>query len=144
MSDFTPGEGWREMNADERYEGPRRDQLMWTGTAVGDVRYFVREEPMPPLPTADGTVIDVVWSDHGRERTYNRLTLASNRWWPITNGDWHGPHFLVERIRSFEVVSEPRGVTAKAVIARVRERERAFVQDTRVLGEIADEFGVTE
>lgn len=148
MSGFEPGPGWREVP----YVEYRDDALPAGQTAtirVGDQdpRYFIRDEPTP-LPTEPYTVVRVTWvtgSPTGRI-----LALGDD-------GLWTGrmsPASVADSITGFEVIAEPRAgavkraeesarrLTAKAVLERVREREAAFVADTRVLTEIAREFGV--
>lgn len=132
MSGFDPGPGWREVTDSEYRHSLGQPRLLSTDGSQGQgTRYWVREAPVPPLPTAPYTVIRVTWKDTGDQE---RLVLSDS-------GTWWGPLMadgLRERITSFEVLSEPRAVTAKAVIDRVSEM---WTGDERIW-DVAREFGV--
>lgn len=139
MSDFNPGDGWREVgvdeaNAQESIRHATRDSM----------RYWVREAPVPPLPTEPYTVIRVTWredSDYARRRVNPVLIrqpeTAYHQWAWSDDGDSFGDDSDVRsKVTGFEVLAEPRPLpldtdddfeervrreTAKAVLEAVRK-----------------------
>jgi hypothetical protein len=124
-------DGWREVTQEEseRFKGP---SLIWDG--LTHRRWFVPEEPVPalpetPLPTEKR---DALWA------IYDRYTI------PNDTQEERGlgfDAFMREVLAALEW--EPRAVTAKAVLDRVRDEgilRNANAHD--VADEIATEFGV--
>lgn len=140
MNDFDPGEGWMNVQLDPSVPlGAAAPGTVAFREDDGSWSYWVR--PDLELPTEPHTVIRVAWAlDMG----HSDLVLAgtSHKWVNWISGIGFDPNVLSRRIIGFEVLSEPRAVTAKAVLDRVRSREHEFVKDTRVLDGIAREFGV--
>jgi len=112
MNAFDPGEGWREVRSTDALQG--RDQLVLypNGGRTADRRYWVREDLMPPLPTVPYTVIRVTWKDGQPAKEY---ALIGGRWGVMR------PDELAEQMAGFEVLSEPRAVTAKALLAELED-----------------------
>jgi hypothetical protein len=135
MSDFNPGPEW--VAVDIRDENTAVYELAQYGDDGQLVGAWVREAP---LPTEPYTFILVTWKDGG----HSVLTLVDGEWCAnanITKG--HTPHQLAKQITGFEVLSEPRAVTAKAVLDRLFEAMQGNgMVPGRALTEASREFGV--
>jgi hypothetical protein len=112
MSDFNPGPGWRQV---DKFPGYDHEHVAAV-TPQGKSLYWVREPPVPPLPTAPYTVIRAWWGTD----TWSALTLAEDGAWLSARGNAYNDDELAQMVR-FEVLSEPRAVTAKAVLDAIRE-----------------------
>jgi hypothetical protein len=136
MSDFNPGPGWREVDPTET-SGREVVSHFPVGAKAG--RYWVREAPVPPLPTAPYTVISVTESTdpdlRGQVLTFDGAGYWSN------SGHTLGPASMARRVQAFEVLSEPRATTAKAVLDRISAFELPLAVEP-VLITVRDEFGV--
>ena len=140
MSDFNPGEGWREVRYGAELSG--HEHITWDSTGLADstARIWVREEPVPPLPTEPYTVIRVTWKDEvTRQLLEDDLMLDIDGMYWLDAGDEIAPEALTKRIAGFEVLSEPRAVTAKAVLDRIASEPWAREVD---LTKWRCEFGV--
>ena len=137
MSDtFDPGPGWRKTDgfeADNVKSGPDpRVVEFWDGRGW---TYWVREVPVPLLPTQPYTVIRVTWDD-GAETTEDLILSEDDGWVNLANDH---PLALGPMI-SFEILSEPRAVTAKAVLLAAWDEIRG---DDSLGGDVWDAFGGT-
>lgn len=132
MNAWTPGPGWREVSGTA--QTPDLVQYM-DGLPI---RLWVRESPVPPLPTEPYTVIRPEWKN-GPLDSDKLWVLDEEGLWGAAGWD---PSVLADCITGFVVLAEPRAVTAKAVIDRAREH---FLYDDarRYLSNLATEFGVT-
>lgn len=146
MTDFDPGEGWSEVTRQPKAHYVAEHWLD-TERDVWRSRFWVRDAPVPELPTEPYTVIRVAWND--RRRWAEVLTLVGDRWGEYTADD------LSRNITGFKVLAEPhivrtylmeeqrqalRRETVRAVLARVRS---AGGTPWGTLDDIASEFGVT-
>ncbi len=110
MSDFNPGEGWREVQYSHELEGHEHIEWNSTGLAGRTERMWVREIPRPALPTADYTVIVAVVRTVEIRGTLTLIRLGGSQLRP-----WYGVfanatrQFADDEIGSFEVKAEPRG-----------------------------------
>lgn len=95
-----------------------------------------RKVPVPPLPTAPYTVIRVTWAENGHN---GDLTLHSDGLWYGRAMRSYGPSLLKD-ITGFEVLSEPRAVTAKAAVEFLTNETLAPLDAVDML---AQHFGVT-
>jgi hypothetical protein len=112
MSDFNPGPGWRDATSSELPSGvPQIVEYNADGIVV---RCWLHEAPVPPLPTAPYTVIRVTWRSTGGVEV---LILNERMKWRTLDGI-HA-QAIEEDATSFEVLSEPRATTAKAVLDRI-------------------------
>lgn len=124
MTDFNPGDGWREVTG-ERVSTPvgERLELLTIGVDGVPTRTWVREDPVPPLPTEVGTVITI-----GEWRFVLTDTIGDTCVWfllaPATlaahdsihranlrPGAGYSPEFVraeAEQHGGFEVLAEPR------------------------------------
>lgn len=137
MTGFDPGEGWREVHVEEATCGKRTVREFDEEGMTEHV--WVREVLVPPLPTEPYTVIRAHWNDPAFGDV---MWLAQDGTWRYGNGDRVHTADPAEGMSGFEVLSEPRAVTAKAVLDRVRQfQERGLVGSD--LDAIAREFGVT-
>lgn len=124
---FDPGPGWRPL-ADDEILDEHAESLTW-GNAYSRLAW-TREAPVPPLPTAPYTVIRVP---------------SGQEWWRDLRGNWrdlvNGELVSFLGVTSFEVLSEPRAVTAKAALDRAAMSLEAngAIPDFR---DVAREFGV--
>jgi hypothetical protein len=154
MTDYIDTrEGWREAT-EEDY----RDATEWLtaySKSGGITRRWVREEPVPPLPTEPYTAVRVKrWT--GKEHDY---LLQPDGKWLLLDGSGRGhavaDYTLAEDITSWELLAEPRAgavkraeesarrLTAKAVLDRVHELQNGRNGTTDgLLVAIAREFGV--
>jgi hypothetical protein len=121
MSDFDPGPGWREVTEREWLSTPiDADHLELASN--GKIRHWVREVPVPALPTAPYTVIRVTWRDDQRDPDEYALMVGTGtgKWaYLLTDAGTFSSDVLATLITSFEVLSEPRAVTAKAVLDHI-------------------------
>lgn len=97
MTDWTPGDGWRPLAIDEILEGGGEVITYSTGA---DMRSWVREVPVPPLPTAPYTVIRVTYDP--AKTQYEFCLWPDYGWWSKDGG-----RLIEERITGFEVLAEP-------------------------------------
>ena len=130
MSDFNPGEGWRLTSDYEEYRNAE-DSIRLDETGAGP-RFWVRESPVPPLPTAVNSAIRAYWGSE----------LQTDLWltdfgWVSRLGSVYREADMAQLVR-YKVLSEPRGVTAKAVIEYIRDT----VGDDYFGTVISDHFGV--
>ena len=144
MTDFDPGEGWRRVTAFTGHTGERIQ--WWSGT---EWHNWIREEPVPPLPTEPYTVIRCSYPTSESVRVR------------LPNGTWNGQSddYVRAELTGFEVLAEPRDVnderyvkgydaarreTAKAVLDRILPYVDAYYisGDGNPIDEIAREFGV--
>jgi hypothetical protein len=143
MSDFDPGEGWRSIGKNLIPEGA---ESIVHATGPTEWTAWVREDPKPPLPTARYTVILVNWKDESdTSPVLIRLGSPTRPQWLTDAGEIVGNADWVERhITGFEILSEPRAVTAKALLEEVREYLPLGFDDPsqHQLDLLADEFGV--
>lgn len=127
MNDVDPGEGWREVGRDEwRRMNPGRGLLL---TEEDGDRYWVREEPVPPLPTEPGYYVDT----------------DGCAWRLDTEGAWDdtfGNPMDEGQVQPPLTRYEPRAVTAKAVLDRYEELAPE-IGDWGARVQIARDFGVT-
>ena len=106
---------WREVPADTPAEAGR-DRLVFDG--VDRTRIWVREEPVPPLPTAEGTTIRVTAStDPDLVGALLHLDLSD------ADYPWHGNSdaYPARNITGFEVLAEPRAIRANELLADALE-----------------------
>lgn len=142
---------WRKATAEEANRS-KTDALILD--ALSHKSYWVKEEPVPPLPTDLWTVIRVTWRDETDE-THRVLTLDHAVDDPQDLA-WSGlhPQALPSLITGFEVLASPerwlrdrtireevRREAVKAVLNRVAE-EHALRSDQ--LDAIAYEFKMDE
>lgn len=136
MSDYIDTrEGWREGRADKAIY-PYLVQF----NSEGIGRYWVREEPVPPLPTEPYTVIYTTGA-----KGYSDWALVrrvSEDWAELAKGSVFTDEQLLRCITGFEVLSEPRAVTAKTVIDYIRMDENVYDIDEEALTRASREFGV--
>jgi hypothetical protein len=142
MNDFDPGKGWVNQQFHSLDDEVPRGTVAFR-EEDGSWSYWVREAPMPPLPTAPYTVIRVTWRRDfplpgGVGPTSDRVLDSIGNWQPITPGGTYRPASLQRDITGFEVLSEPRAVTAKAVLDEVA----GWIETTEAYDEVAREFGV--
>lgn len=113
MSDYIDTrEGWRQITgapAGDEDEIRYRDR-------DGNVRYWVREEPVPPLP-----IWAVVQYGGGVDDPPTTWVHTPMGWLQWTDQGWFSPAPEWSPPPGFEVLSEPRNVTAKAVLAEVSD-----------------------
>lgn len=105
MSDFDTPEGWREVPSADIKPGQRYLRVIDSQLSVRPdrPRYFVREEPVPPLPTERFTVIRVDWRDS--QRIGARVLFNINGWYdPVLHEKVCD---LDEKITGFEVLAKP-------------------------------------
>lgn len=139
MTAFNPGDGW-ELGV----TGPSRSGEEYIEHVVGgEYRRWFRTHPVPALPTEPYTVIRVEWKRGCRAGMGDVLTKMPNidRW-----VDWGGQttNDVTGRLTRFEVLAEPRAVTAKAVLDAVREHDNEGLSTfRRSLDRIARDFGVS-
>lgn len=115
MSAFEPGPGWRELADDEVPNPWLREIVAWYADGQNIKRRWVSEVPVPPLPTVPYTVIRVTW--HQADVPYELILRDEDRGWYFVGTEDHlQPETLAAKITGFEIVSEPRAVTAKAVL----------------------------
>jgi hypothetical protein len=140
---FPPPEGWREARPGE-LRGEDYFTVIHTAPGGKETRIsFVRKAPVPPLPIAPYTVIRVTWKpgrDGAVKETY-ALSHSLNMWTNVNTGAQHSPRELFGGTAEWEVLSEPRAVTAKAVLDGVREQVHVSDFDWDVLQK---QFGVTD
>jgi len=115
VNEFEPGEGWREITFAEGCEGGREIiSYRHPGPGPSSYTYWVREDPVRPLPTEPYTVIRAALPN-GTSDVFIRNELG---WYLL--GEMEAPvHPL--NFTAFEVLSEPRAVIAKAVLDRCEE-----------------------
>jgi hypothetical protein len=134
MNDYDPGPGWREVDTSASSAEDHTLRLVERGGRI--LQAWVREESVSPLPTEPYTVIRVT-SDIDELKGDYALGL-DRRWWSLGRGiyiEYFGPG-----LTAFEVLAEPRAVTAKAVLDRIASEPWAREID---LTKWATEFGVT-
>lgn len=151
MTAFQPGDGWREVSG----TAEQPDLVEYIDGLP--VRLWVREEPVPALPTAPYTVIRVTWA---AAKEPGVLTLTAAHHWVSLGGDAYRHDFVAEQISGFEVLAEPhrdlgeytqgavdtmlrlaRRETAKAVLDRLQDL-RGLKYGDRDIQTVRDEFGV--
>lgn len=154
MSDFDPGEGWREVERD----GFAPDVPYLLFAQPGQLnRVWIPEEPVPPLPTEPWTVVLVKWREPRDGATEASLMWDGYTWSAEQVGSFQ-VNWLRSRITGFEVLTQPSSVldaageafeaglkrvrreTAKAVLDR--RRELYFEGHEFPDEQIAAEFGV--
>ena len=131
MSDFNPGPGWVAVEPADMVAPESGVEEVLHLIPGKQVQRFVREAPVPPLPTAPYTVIRVTWKPLDAMRTYVFVLL---------DGFWRNKHGEVldpAGVDSFEVLSEPRATTAKAVLEYIRDT----IGDDYFGTVISDHFG---
>lgn len=142
-------DGWREISGTESSSGQDILVLRIGGRAGRyQNRYWVREDPVPPLPTVRNTVIRV--SCDGPEA--GCWFLGGEFWWQIGSELELSTEDLHERIAGFEVLAEPRAAVAEQVLAQVvhgaipsQERQiKAWIIFQRDLVNIGRQFAVTD
>ncbi len=101
VNDFNPGEGWREVTFDKAV---RPYVASYPDEKTG--RYWVREEPVPPLPTEPWTVIRVNWK-HQVDGSPDVLMLLDYMSAWAYNMTRIKPEHLAERITGFKVLAAP-------------------------------------
>lgn len=142
MNDWTPGEGWREVDVN----GEEAQYVVY-GLAEYDQdtgaikRAWVREEPVPPLPTVPYTVIRVQQKNEAAPAV---LTLADDGYWYLLEPHTvrHSARELSRIVDSFEVLAEPRAVTAKALLAEARAYVFQALAEDISFEHIAKRYGV--
>jgi hypothetical protein len=137
VSDFDPGPGWVEVSPTE---ATANREYVKHNTA-DTVQVWVREVPVPALPTAPYTVVRIEQRNDARPAV---LTLAEDGYWYLveSTATRHSTATLAGLIAGFEVLAEPRAVTAKAVLDRVVETAILVRRDQIEL--IREEFGVSD
>lgn len=139
MNGFDPGPGWVRGEDPEIVAAESGLEEVLHLVPGKRVERFVRRARVRPLPTAAYTVIRVTWSpNYGRQKPTSILVKQDEHGW---YGDGYAgtPEVLSKDIVSFEVLSQPRAVTAKAILDRVR----LDGHDHRpILNQIAQEFDV--
>lgn len=137
MSDFQPGEGWREIDVNTRHTG--KDMIAFYPRGEQENRAWVREDPVPPLPTAPYTVIRPNFKDQELTTGWpEAMLLGSDGNWRASGWFRTAPN-LAREITGFEVLAEPLAVTAKAVLDRIASEPWAREVD---LSKWRSEFGV--
>lgn len=145
---FDPGDGWRRASHEEWVEA---DVSLALNERGGGVTYWVREAPVPPLPTEPYTVIRVEWKE-GLRRDARELVRWSATW--ESEDNLLAPEELANRITGFEVLAEPcsqhyghedieeaRRETAQAVLDRALEEHAR--DENGWHDRVAREFGVS-
>ncbi len=132
---FDPGPGWDDVTDTIEWESAELVQCEPDGGEP--IRWWNPSDRRPPLPTEPFTVILVTPGDDVWLRTFG------GGWAAVGLTNIRGP-LDPARVTSFEILSEPRAVTAKAVLDRVREERPDLTGTMRVVEELAREFGVTE
>jgi hypothetical protein len=135
MSDFNPGPGWRDIGKQQIPEGAESIVHM---TGPNQWQAWVREETVPPLPNGEGYyVIQVTESEE--PALWGQVLFGEGElgYWANSKHTL-GPGAARLRIKAFEVLSEPRAVTAKAVLNRVRD----YTDAAKAARKLEREFGV--
>lgn len=155
MSDYidTREPGWRRTTpGEEKWPNAiERIEYFRDGREIG----WVREEPVPPLPSQPWTLIWVVWRDRVMDAAPRALYLNPALDWYDGNQSYT-PGVLSRSITSFEVLAWPadrhdaeferqrdlmlKRTTAKAVLDRIASEPWARETD---LQKWRDEFEVT-
>lgn len=140
MNDLNPGAGWRK--AGEREIGPDDDYIAVSMRQRGQVRhdYYVPDDPVPLLPSEPGYYVPERPNYGGGAVVVELLHSPTGQW--VDAGD---RQYLVEA----DVVElgtlvrlEPRAITAKAVLERVRENGFGVPGAGGIYDKLALEFGV--
>jgi hypothetical protein len=120
MSDYIDTrEGFKEVDP----ESVGRHDLLMVDPETGRIaRAWVREQPAPPLPEIPYTVIRVMWADP--EDDSNDVFALQRTLWVSADCSIDAVQLRLT-ITNFEVLSEPRAVTAKAVLGRLLSRFEA-------------------
>lgn len=144
MSDFNPGPGWTlGVTGPDSAGGPGLEYVEHV-MADGSYERWFREEPVPQLPTEAYTVIWAEWSRKEAEARQHSayLILIAGIWYePHFGRDWK-PRHLLRHIDSFRVESEPRAVTANAVLDRIADYDKPGTVGVRF--SVARDFGVDQ
>lgn len=145
MSDtFNPGPGWVERPG-MNYAPEGVETIAWSDGKT--VRRFVREAPAAPLPTEPGYYVAPPPS-YGDTVVVELLHSPAGQW--VDAGDRQ--YLTPEDVRELGplVRLEPRAVTARAVLDRVRDTSliqfavAANPANAAEYDAIAREFGVTD
>lgn len=127
MSDFNPGPGWREVDRDDWYNASQETLALEKGKHDPAAKYWVHEQPVPPLPTEPYTVIRVTW-DPGHEGDWpSVLALGVDREWAWSTVGGTGfidVHDLPKWITGFEVLAAPRHIFDVDCIGRLEQVKR--------------------
>lgn len=132
MSSYNPGPGWRAADQQDDV----RDCIAYWDSVTRTWSRWVREALVPALPTSPHTVIRAHWG----------ADLRTDLWW-TAEGNWVSPlgstydEADMAQLVRFEVLSEPRAVTAKALPDRINN-ELLPLSVQPVLITVADEYGV--
>lgn len=136
---FNPGPGWIQVTEGEYISqgtghGPR---LNMEDGGLG--RFWVREPPAPPLPTEPGYYA-AQQPSYGETVVVELLRMPAGQW--VDAGDRNYLDAAAVAAMGPLVRLEPRAVTAKAVLDRVREERPDLTGTMRVVELLACEFGV--
>lgn len=127
MSDFDPGAGWRAWQPGTLLP---EEHVVYRRAGFPD-RFWVRDVPVPPLPTEPG------W--YANTKHFGALYLRKDGYWLTASGSTVRPENIHDRNL---VLMEPRAVTARAVLDRInQEYPPGSFMDLTGLQSIAREFG---
>lgn len=103
MTDWPAERGWVEVTRREYDDARDLDRDRVTQVIDQAARYWVREEPVPPLPTEQYTVIRGTWRN-GEECV---IWLSSGTGLGAFWRDVEGRPVVTQGITAFEVLAEP-------------------------------------
>jgi hypothetical protein len=131
MSGFEPGPGWREVDPEDAGHIDLAAMDPETGRVA---RAWVRAEPTPSLPTAPGYYVGVTGGVY-------RLDVGDDE--PVWDDTFGNPQDVEDLTRELPLDRlEPRAVTAKAVLDRVRYWTGQLGGSQALIEVVAREFGV--
>jgi hypothetical protein len=119
---FDPGPGWKLADAKEQQNG---EELVLFDDNGRRKRVWVREVPVPPLPTEPG------YYQAADGSVYRLDTTDEEPVWDDTFGNPQDDAEL-HRLLPFERL-EPRATTAKTVLNRVEDMNRLSADDLSLL-----------
>jgi hypothetical protein len=153
-------DGWLEYDESKQtYEGNLANVLVLYDNRGRQVRRWTREESVPPLPTTPGTVIGIgdwrlvrlepyetglpgAWEMLPiPEAVQGSLSRAGAKAQCVYGDEWVQAE--AQQYGGFETLSEPRVVTARAVVHFLGSR-RAGTSWQEIRDNVAREFGVAD
>lgn len=142
-SDFNLGDGWREIPdrgpVDESLIGREVISIGRYGGGSG-IRWWVREEPVPQLPTDIGAVITWRESNDAGPNVSVFAELETATEWRVNGFDLDDADGIESRTRGkkWEIL-EPRAVTAQAILDHIWNENGGPVNGYT---DLAKEYGV--
>lgn len=98
-------EGWRKVNLSEYYNARKRHETtLVLDDNPGSPTFWVREEPVPPLPTEVGVSIETTREGTSEKQ---RWFCSGAHWWLIGSTTVRTATDLAASITGFEVLAEP-------------------------------------